>query len=101
MSALRIERIDPARARVSGRLGFHEAAAAADRWRELGAAGGAEIVADVGALEGVDSATLAVLLAWAAQLQRVGTRLRVAGAPPDLAALAALCGTRSLLGIAA
>jgi phospholipid transport system transporter-binding protein len=101
VSALRIERIDAARARVSGRLGFHEAAAAAHRWRELGTAGASEVVADVGALEGVDSATLAVLLSWAAQLRRAGTRLRLAGAPPDLAALATLCGTQSLLGLAA
>jgi phospholipid transport system transporter-binding protein len=99
MSALRIERIDASRARVSGRLGFHEAAAAADRWRELATDGSAEIVADVGALENADSATLAVLLEWAARLQASGRRLRVVAAPAGLAALAHLCGAEGLLGL--
>jgi phospholipid transport system transporter-binding protein len=59
----------------------------------------AEVVADVGALEGVDSATLAVLLAWAARMQATGRGLRVVAAPAGLAALARLCGAEALLGL--
>lgn len=99
MSTLRIERVDASRARVSGRLGFHEAAAAADRWHELAMDDPAEVIADVGALEGVDSATLAVLLEWAACMQATGRRLRVVAAPAGLAALAHLCGAEGLLGL--
>jgi phospholipid transport system transporter-binding protein len=99
VSDLRIERVDASRARVSGRLGFHEAAAAADRWRELAAVGSTGIVADVGALESADSATLAVLLEWAARLQASGRRLRIVAAPAGLAALARLCGADGLLGL--
>ncbi|WP_395684075.1 lipid asymmetry maintenance protein MlaB [Dokdonella sp.] len=99
MGALRIERIDATRARVSGCLGFHEAAAAADRWRELATDGSAEIVADVGALESVDSATLAVLLEWAARMQASGRRLRLVAAPAELSALARLCAAEGLLGL--
>lgn len=100
MSSLRIDRIDANRASVSGRLGFHEAAVAADRWRELATAGSGEIVADVGALESVDSATLAVLLEWAARVQAGGRRLRLIAAPAGLVALARLCDAESLLGLA-
>ena len=99
MNALRIERVDAGRVRVAGRLGFREAATAADRWRELAADGSTEIVADVGALEAVDSATLAVLLEWAARMQATGRSLRVIAAPAGLAALARLCGADGLLGL--
>ena len=100
MSALRIERVDEGHARISGRLGFHEAASAADRWRELATAGSEEIVADVRALENVDSATLAVLLEWAARVQAGSRRLRLVAAPAGLVALARLCDAESLLGLA-
>jgi phospholipid transport system transporter-binding protein len=94
----RIERIDAGRARLAGRLGFREAAAAAGRWREFTATGG-EVELDVAGLQQVDSATLAVLLDWAAQLRRTGARLRLAGAPAGLTALAHLSDTETLLGL--
>lgn len=100
MSALSIEKIDEGHARISGRLGFHEAASAADRWRELATTGSGEIVADVGALESVDSATLAVLLEWAARVQSSRRSLRLVAAPAGLVALARLCDAESLLGLA-
>ena len=96
---LRIERVDAQHARVSGRLGFHEAGAAADRWRELVGGGAGEVAVDIGGIERVDSATLAVLLDWAAKALRAGTRLRLTGVPADLTALAHLSGTESMLGI--
>ncbi len=100
--ALRIERVDATRVRVEGPLGFTEAGAALERdaaW--LGAAAPqAPLELDVGGVRRVDSATLALLLAWAARAARRGVRLRVTGAPPDLRALAHLCGAEPLLGIA-
>lgn len=99
--ALRIERVDAARVRVSGALGFAEAAAAHRRYRELfGNAGGGAVELDVSGLRGVDSATLAVLLAWAASAATSGGSLRLSGTPAGLRALAHLCDVEPLLGIA-
>ena len=95
---LRIENLDAQRARVSGPLGFHEAARAAPRWREL--TGSGEISLDAGGLERVDSATLAVLLEWAARVQASGRRLHLVAAPAGVVALARLCGAETLLGLA-
>ena len=95
---LRIETLDARRARVSGALGFREAALAAPRWREL--AGDGDLALDAGGLECVDSATLAVLLEWAARLRAGGRRLRIVAAPAGLAALARLCDADALLGLA-
>jgi phospholipid transport system transporter-binding protein len=102
---LRIERGDAASMRVAGRLGFSEAAAALARSGELldaGTAGapGRAIKVDIAGLEGVDSATLAVLLAWAARASARGMSLSFTGVPPGLLALAHLCDAERLLGIA-
>lgn len=94
---LRIENLDARHARVSGPLGFHEAALAAPRWRELGGSG--DIALDASGLERTDTATLAVLLEWAARLQGSGRRLHLAAAPAGLVALARLSGAEALLGL--
>ncbi len=99
MTALRIERIDATRASVSGHLGFAEASAALARGEELYGSAGAAVGVDLVELEGIDSATLAVLLAWAARAAAAGTQLRFAHAPTDLAALAHLCDAEPLLGL--
>lgn len=95
-TALVIERADGG-ARLRGRLGFDGAAAAAPRWRELVAAGAKQVDVDASGLERPDSATLAVLLAWAAHASAAGTLLRFRQLPEDLLALARLCGTERLL----
>lgn len=97
--AFAIERVDAAHARLRGRLGFAEAAAALPRSGELLEGGQRAIDVDVAALEAIDSATLAVLLAWAARAARAGIALRLSHAPPDLKALAQLCDVEPLLGI--
>lgn len=97
MSAtLVIERTDGG-ARLRGRLGFDEAAAATPRWRELARVGATQVDVDVSGLERPDSATLAVLLAWAAHAGAAGTHLNFRGMPEDLLALARLCSTEHLL----
>jgi len=98
--ALRIERGDASHARVAGRLGFPEASAALARSDELLAGAASEISVDVAGLEAVDSATLAVLLAWSARAEAAGKRIRYVGVPDGLRALAHLCDAEPLLGIA-
>ena len=98
--ALRIERVDATRVRVSGVLGFAEAGTAYKRSDELFGNGGGAVELDVSGLQRVDSATLAVLLAWAARAATSGRSLRLAGTPSGLRALAHLCGVEPLLGIA-
>lgn len=97
---LRIERVDATRVRVSGALGFTEAAAAYGRYGEVSAGTDGPIELEVDGLRHVDSATLAVLLAWAARAARGGRALRLSGVPADLRALARLCDVEPLLGIA-
>ena len=94
--SLVIERADGG-ARLRGRVGFDEAAAASPRWRELVSAGTQQVDVDASGLERPDSATLAVLLAWAAHASEKGTRLRFRNLPDGLLALARLCGTERLL----
>ena len=99
MSALRIERADAANVRVAGAIGFAEAAEAVARTGEL-FGGGAELTVDLGGLEQVDSATLGVLLIWAAAAAVRRVRIRFANVPNDIVALARLCDAGPLLGIA-
>lgn len=97
---LRIERIDATHVRVSGALGFAEAAAASGRAGELIGNGDRVVELDVAGLLRTDSATLAVLLAWAARAAKNGCTLRLDGASADLRALAHLCEVEPLLGLA-
>ncbi len=96
-----IERGDAAHVRVAGAIGFAGADMALARGAELYAAGANEVVVDVSGLRDVDSATLAILLAWAARARDRGVTLRFAGIPSGLRALAHLCDAEPLLGIAA
>jgi phospholipid transport system transporter-binding protein len=102
---LRIERGEDASMRVAGRRGFSEATAALARSGELleangAAAGRQDLKVDIAGLEGVDSATLAVLLAWSARARARGITLGFTGVPAGLRALARLCDAERLLGIA-
>ncbi len=98
--SLRIERVGDAHVRVAGVLGFSEAAAANDRVRELVDVGGSGAIdVDVAGLRQVDSASLAVLLSWAAHAARKGRPLRFHGVAQDLRALAHLCDAEPLLGL--
>ncbi|MCK9538116.1 STAS domain-containing protein [Dokdonella sp.] len=100
-AALAIERLADGRARLRGRLGFGEVAAVLPRGAELIAGRGTDgLELDVAGLQGIDSATLALLLAWAAEAAQAGTRLRLAQAPDGLRALAQLCDAGPLLGLA-
>jgi phospholipid transport system transporter-binding protein len=99
-SALRIERVGDGAIRVAGVLGFAQASDAFERSSEVLAGTASPIVVDVAGLQSIDSATLAVLIAWAARASRDGKTFKLAGAPPDLRALAQLCDAEPLLGIA-
>lgn len=97
--ALRIERVDATRTRLSGALGFAEAGTASRRYDELFGSGDGAVALDVAGLQRVDSATLAVLLAWTARAAEGGRSLQVTGASPGLRALARLCDVEPLLGM--
>ncbi|GAA0718849.1 STAS domain-containing protein [Dokdonella soli] len=99
-ATLRIERVDAGHVRVAGRLGFAEAATALMRGNELAGSGAREVVVDIAGLQDVDSATLAILLAWAARARIGRVVLRFTGVPDALRALAHLCDAEPLLGIA-
>jgi phospholipid transport system transporter-binding protein len=95
---LRIEGAGPDGVRLRGPLGFAQAASALARSGEV-VAGARERTVDLGGLETVDSATLAVLLAWSARALAAGGRLRYVGVPAGLRALAHLCDGEALLGM--
>jgi phospholipid transport system transporter-binding protein len=99
VTALRIERVDAANVRVSGAIGFAEAAEAVARTGEL-FDGGSELTIDLGGLDRADSATLGVLLIWAATAAVRRVRVRFANVPDGIVALARLCDAGPLLGIA-
>jgi phospholipid transport system transporter-binding protein len=97
---LRIERVDGGRVRIIGEIGFANARDAVARTDEL-FAGNQDMTIDLGALERVDSATLGVLLLWAARAAVRGVRMRFANPPGSLRALAHLADAEPLLGLQA
>ncbi len=99
MGALRIERLDPGHARLAGRLGFAEAGAALAQGAAIYEGAPGDVSVDASGLQAVDSATLAVLLAWSARARHAGVTLHLQSVPPGLAALARLCDAGPLLGL--
>jgi len=97
--ALRIEHVGAGQVRLAGAVGFEQAAAAFGRGAELVDGSTQDVTVDVSGLRAVDSATLALLLAWAAEAARRNVRLHLAAVPADLTALAHLCDAEPLLGI--
>jgi phospholipid transport system transporter-binding protein len=96
-----IERLPDGRRRVAGELGFAQAQEALARGSLLYEGASGDVDVDLAGLREVDSATLAVLLAWSARAARGGVALRFTGAPASLQALARLCDAAPLLGIEA
>ena len=94
-----IERLAADRMRVSGELGFEQAGVALARGRLLYMDAAGQVEVDLAGLSDVDSATLAVLLAWSARAAQAGVALRYTAAPASLLALARLCDAAPLLGI--
>ena len=84
--------------RVSGAISFANAARALTQVPRAPRAGAMEI--DLSALENSDSATLAVLIAWAAETNKRGATLHYRRAPQGLRNLARLCDVAGLLGLA-
>ena len=84
--------------RVSGAISFANAARALTQVPQAPRAAAMEI--DLSALENSDSATLAVLIAWAAAVNKRGATLRYRRAPQGLRNLARLCDVEGLLGLA-
>jgi phospholipid transport system transporter-binding protein len=99
-AAFRIERADASRVRVSGAIGFVDASLAVKRTDELFTANAKDVTVDLGGLARADSATLGVLLIWAAAAAARDVKLRLANPPQGLQALAHLCDVEPLLGLA-
>ena len=99
-ASFRIERADASRVRVSGAIGFADASEAVQRTGELFAGNAKDVTVDLGGLSRADSATLGVLLIWAAAAAARGVKLRFANPPQGLQALARLCDAEPLLGLA-
>ncbi len=84
--------------RISGTISY---ANAADALARLPVRAGAQALdLDLSALKHADSATLAVLIGWAARMHRLGAELRLRNAPQALRNLARLSDLDSLLGFA-
>ena len=98
-SKLVIQPVDATTIRVAGELGFANADEGVARSNEV-TSGSAAIGIDIGGIERPDSATLGVLLIWAARAAARGVRLRFTNVPDGLRALARLCDAEPLLGIA-
>ncbi len=92
--------VGPHGLRISGELGFATSATALrvahDRVVNAGEEN-ADLAVDVSGLAPADSATLAILLAWAAQAQRNRRSLRYLRMPDGLQALATLADAGALL----
>ncbi len=65
----------------------------------LGAVAGGEQEIDLGALSQVDSASIAVMLAWQRAALKSGKSIRFLNVPPNLISLAELYGVTELLNL--
>lgn len=65
----------------------------------LGAVAGGEQEVDLGALSQVDSASIAVMLAWQRAALKSGKAIRFLNVPPNLISLAELYGVTELLNL--
>lgn len=96
MNTLAITRKENGIICVSGELGFSNAADALMQRRQL-VGSDSKIAVDLSGLENSDSATLAVLIAWAAYARRENVQLKYVEAPKELCSLARLCDIELLL----
>jgi phospholipid transport system transporter-binding protein len=63
--------------------------------------GQSRVAVDLSGVTVADGAGLAVLLAWVERARAGGQQLNFAGLPPQLTALARVCGVEAMLGAAA
>jgi phospholipid transport system transporter-binding protein len=98
VSEVRIERVDPRTVRIDGEIGFANAGEGVALTGKLFGEG-PELTVDLAGLSRVDSATLGVLLIWAAAAALRHVRLRYSHVPAGLRALAHLCDAEPLLGL--
>jgi phospholipid transport system transporter-binding protein len=96
--AFRVEAEPSGTARLIGAISFANAASALS-CMPLPKPRGAVLALDLAGLEQPDSATLAVLIAWAARAHREGVEVRFQRAPESLRRLARLCEVDALLGL--
>lgn len=95
--AARIAVVDDGVLKLSGRIGYPNADSVLPIGRKS-LANGVVTRIDLAGLEAPDSATLAMLLVWAAEAKRSEHPLTMSGAPEGLRALARLANVDVLLG---
>ncbi len=88
------------RYRLSGVAGFSNGRALLQRGSDA-FRGQAAVEVDLSGLTSTDSAGLAVLLTWVQRARANGQQLRFDGLPPQLAAIARVCGVEAMLAAAA
>jgi phospholipid transport system transporter-binding protein len=97
-SVTAIDRTAPGNWRLSGTLEFINAADALTRGDALFAAE-KSVEVDLSALGKVDSAALAVLIAWSVRARKRGAKIAYRSAPEPLLALARSAEVERLLGL--
>ncbi|PWG65196.1 STAS domain-containing protein [Spiribacter halobius] len=95
MSGARLHALDDGGWRLEGPLGFGEVTGVL----EALSPSADSVRVDLGALEAVDSAGLALLVEWQRRLQAAGGRLELRQAPEQLRRLAEISGVATLLGL--
>lgn len=94
--AARVAVIDDGVLKLSGRIGYANADVLLPVGRKALSDGKVKRV-DLSSLEGPDSATLGMLLVWAAEAKRLKQAVPMSGAPEGLRALARLANAEALL----
>lgn len=82
--------------RLVGHIGYANADVMLPRGRAALADGRVSRI-DLSGLQAPDSATMAILLVWAAEASRSQRRLQISGIPDGLKALVRLCDAEALL----
>jgi phospholipid transport system transporter-binding protein len=98
VGAIAIDRTAPGNWRLGGTLEFANAADALTRGDALFVAD-KSVEVDLSRLEKVDSAALAVLIAWAARARTRGAQVSYRSAPESLLALARSAEVEGILGL--
>lgn len=97
-SAASVSVADDGTLRLTGRIGYANADALLPKGRDALASGKVTRI-DLSGLQASDSATLALLLDWAAQAKRRNQLIAMTGAPEGLRALARLANAEALLNL--
>lgn len=98
MTAVRLEAVSPGHFRLVGELNFSSVPDLLGHSREL-FAGAGEVRVSLEAVARVDSAGVALLVDWLRESTRRGRSIAFSEIPPQMLALAQVCGVDELLAL--